>query len=163
MQLGDELLHDLHFEVVEDVGDGLVGDEDAAELVGEVAAVFLLLGTVVAFRGRDELDAHGEVVCLDNVADGAVEAVDGVCADGEAADFDLGAHAVDAEDKVHGGLLVLVDEAEGAEACVPGCGEARGEGLAFCERLVLVEADEAEVEGGEVGVDEERDGFVGAC
>lgn len=154
LELWDELLHDFHFEVVEDVGDGLVGDEDGAELVGEVAAVFFLLlllrSNVVAFRrgrGRDELDAYGEVVCLDDVADGTLEAVDGVCANGEAADFDLGAHAIDAEDKVHGGLLVLVDEAEGAEACVPGGREARGEGLAFCERLALVEADEAEVEG----------------
>lgn len=128
LELGDELLDNLHLEVVEDISDGLVRDEEAAQLVGQAAAVLFLLAVVTT---GDELDAHGEVRCLNDVADGAVEAVNVVGADGEAADLDLGAHAVDAEDKVHGRLLVLVDEAEGAEAGVPRGGEPRRERFAF--------------------------------
>ena len=55
-------------------------------------------------------------------------------ADGDPSDFDFATHTIDAKDKSHGGLLVAIDEAEGAVAIVPLRGEARGERLGFgCE------------------------------
>lgn len=74
--------------------------------------------------------AHRESRRVDNVAHGALESVDVFVANGQAADFDFGTHSVDAEHKVHGGLFVLVDETEGAEAGVPFGREARRKGLA---------------------------------
>jgi hypothetical protein len=79
---------------------------------------------------------------LDGVSYGAFKAVDFLVADCQAAHLDLCAHLVDADKEAHGRLLVLVDEADGAEAVVPLRGQPRGEGLAFCYgRVSIGEAD----------------------
>jgi hypothetical protein len=47
---------------------------------------------------------------LNDVSNGILEAMDVLSADGKAPDLDLRAHSIDADDKRHGGLLVLVHE-----------------------------------------------------
>lgn len=102
--------------------DGLLRDKHPTELLGEAAPVLLAVA-----HG----DAHGETTGIHNVSNGALEAVDVLVPDGQAPDLDLAAHAVDADDEGHGGLLVGVDEAQGPEARVPSRREPGGEGLAL--------------------------------
>lgn len=122
LELGDELLDDVDFEVVEDVDDGLLRDKHPTELLSEVAPI--LLAVIYS-------DAHGETTRLHNVPNAALEAVDVLVPNGQAPDLDLAAHAIDADDKPHGRLLVSVYKAQGAKARVPLWWEPGGEGLAF--------------------------------
>lgn len=112
LQAGDEALDDVEFEEGDEVGDARGGDKDGLEAGGEVGAV---LGACVWVQG----DAEGEGGLGDVVAGGELEAVDGVCANGEAADFGLGAEPVGLEDEVHRRLGVGVEEGVGGDGGVP--------------------------------------------
>jgi hypothetical protein len=138
LELGDELLDDVDFEVVEDVwrvlvdswlvedgkrtDDGLLRNKHPTELLRKVTSI--LLAVIYS-------DAHGETTRLHNISNAALEAVDVLVTDGQAPDLDLAAHAIDADDKLHGRLLMRVHEAQGSKARVPLWREPRGEGLAF--------------------------------
>lgn len=124
LQSGDEPLDDVDLEESGEVGDAGGGDEDVLQLRGEVGAV---LSAGLGVQG----DAEREGSRGDIVAGEELETVDAVGADGEAADLNLGAHAVGLEDELHGGLVVGVEKGVGRDGGVPLSREARRKGSTF--------------------------------
>lgn len=116
LQAGYERLNDVDLERGGEVGDASRGDDHGLQLSDEVCAPG---GCCVLLAAFCEGYAQGQGGGGDVVAGDELQAVDLVCADGEAADLGFGAEAVDFDDEVHGGLGVGVEEGVGGDGGVP--------------------------------------------